>query len=173
MLVTACAGCCSGRLADLKDCGRLSAGIGLGLSADVKVGDMSHPSLGLCAYTYRIGFENRDISGIWTEGECAFPIVEIENIMGSGDHFFMSYSRDLFAEGHDATLSSMHAVGFWLPFERHKVSDKLRASAFNTATDIQAGITLGVISARAGINPLEIADFLLGFVGLDIGGDDA
>jgi hypothetical protein len=172
-LAAAAGGCRSGRLADLRDCGRLSAGVGLGLSADVKIGDMSHPSLGIAAYTYRIGFENRNIAGVWTEGECAFPVVEIPNLMGPGDHFFMSYSRDLFAEGHDATLNSMHAVGFWLPFERAKVGDRLRQSAFNTATDIQAGITLGFISARAGINPLEIADFLLGFVGLDIAGDDA
>jgi len=29
-----------------------------------------------------------------------------------------------------------------------------------------------VVAARVGINPLEILDFLLGFLGLDIAGDD-
>jgi len=43
---------------------------------------------------------------------------------------------------------------------------------FHNATDLSAGVTLGVVSARAGLNPLEIIDFALGFVGLDIGRDD-
>ncbi len=38
--------------------------------------------------------------------------------------------------------------------------------------DFEAGATLGIVSARAGINPLEIIDFLLGFVGVDIAKDD-
>jgi hypothetical protein len=33
-------------------------------------------------------------------------------------------------------------------------------------------LSLGVVSIRAGINPLEILDFLLGFLGFDIAGDD-
>ena len=174
LLVGAAAtGCATERIADLRDCGRLSVGVGPGLCADVKIGDLTHPSLGLMSTTHRVGHENRDISGFWTECEAAFPLVVIPNVMGPGPHFFMSYGADLVAEGHDGALEKFHRVGFWLPFERRKLDDdELGMSAFNTTTDLQAGITLGVVSARAGVNPLEILDFLLGFAGLDIARDD-
>jgi hypothetical protein len=164
---------CASRMADLRDCGRLSVGVGLGLSADVKVGDLTHPSLGLMTVTHRVGLENREIVGYWKEGECAFPLIEVPNKLGEDCGFFTSYGRDLFAEGHDGARDQCHVVGFWLPFERYKVgSCELKQSAFNSTTDLQAGLTLGVVSARVGVNPLEIVDFLLGFVGLDIAGDD-
>jgi len=38
--------------------------------------------------------------------------------------------------------------------------------------DLSAGAVIGIISARVVINPLELVDLGLGFVGLDIGGDD-
>ena len=44
--------------------------------------------------------------------------------------------------------------------------------SFNTATDLQLGAHLLLINARLGFNPLEFLDFLLGFGGLDIAGDD-
>ncbi|MBS3763968.1 MAG: hypothetical protein ACLFWL_13670 [Candidatus Brocadiia bacterium] len=166
-------GCASDRIADLKDCGRLSIGVGLGLSADVKIGDLTHPSLGLMSYTYRVGHENRDISGQWSEMEGAFPLVIVANRLGAENPFFASYIADTTRKGGAGGMEKFHRVGFWLPFERRKLDKgKLGLSPFNTATDLQAGATLGIVSARAGINPLEIVDFLLGFVGLDIARDD-
>ena len=44
--------------------------------------------------------------------------------------------------------------------------------AFHNATRLEGQLSLGVVSVRAGINPLEILDFLLGFLGFDIAGDD-
>ena len=39
-------------------------------------------------------------------------------------------------------------------------------------TDLQLGAHLLLINARLGFNPLEFLDFLLGFAGVDIAGDD-
>ena len=36
----------------------------------------------------------------------------------------------------------------------------------------EVGATLGVFSARVGLNPLEMIDLILGFGGLDIANDD-
>jgi len=44
--------------------------------------------------------------------------------------------------------------------------------SFHELTDLEIGGTLLVFSARAGINPLEIVDFVFGFVGIDIANDD-
>ena len=38
--------------------------------------------------------------------------------------------------------------------------------------DIEAGVFVGIIGARAGFSPGEFVDFLLGWVGVDIAGDD-
>ncbi len=43
MLLLAATGCAPGRMADLRDSGRLSLGLGLGLSADAKLGTLTHP----------------------------------------------------------------------------------------------------------------------------------
>ena len=38
--------------------------------------------------------------------------------------------------------------------------------------DVEAGVFIGVVGARAGFSPGEFVDFLLGWVGVDIAGDD-
>lgn len=68
-------GCATGRIADLRDCGKLSVGVGLGLGADVGLGAISHPSVGILSKTHRLGTENRRISGVWSDGEVYFPSV--------------------------------------------------------------------------------------------------
>ena len=38
--------------------------------------------------------------------------------------------------------------------------------------DLEAGLFLGIIGCRVGFSPGQFADFLLGWFGLDIAGDD-
>ena len=45
--------------------------------------------------------------------------------------------------------------------------------SFGTLTDFHVGGHAGIVGARIGFNPLEFLDFVLGFAGLDIAGDDA
>ena len=58
------------------------------------------------------------------------------------------------------------------------VADVSRSMRFSTAKHsknlrvMQVGATLLLIGARVGFNPLEFFDFLLGFAGYDIAGDD-
>ena len=62
-------------------------------------------------------------------------------------------------------------LGKWLPIPRSDGRGP-PLTDFNNATDLQLGAHLLLVSARAGVNVLEIFDFLLGFGGLDIAGDD-
>jgi len=60
--------------------------------------------------------------------------------------------------------------GYWHPF--HSRAGWEAESPFNTALDIEVGVTAGVVSARVGVNPLEILDFAFGFLWWDIAKDD-
>jgi len=171
VLVGGCAN--PGRLQDLRDCGRLSVGVGVGLSADVKVGDLCHPSLGLLALTHRVGHESRRISGYWTEIEQAFPAMMISNMVIGNRPFGMSYVRGRPPSFEDGSGFSPEMVGFWLPFlPRRPCEGEEWPSSLHSWTDLEASVTALVVSARVGVNPLEILDFALGFLGLDIAGDD-
>jgi len=60
--------------------------------------------------------------------------------------------------------------GYFIPL----LSERRRESAltFHNCTKIEGDVALGAVGVRAGINPLEILDFLLGFFGFDIAHDD-
>jgi len=59
---------------------------------------------------------------------------------------------------------------YWIPIlEDPGITDPF---SFHEISDLEVGATAGFISARVGINPLEIADFFLGFIGLDAANDD-
>ncbi len=185
-------GCAPGRLADLRDAGRLSIGVGLGLSADAKVGALSHPSLGVASATADLGFDSRDVYGSFYAARTSEPYAtwfgyeEGESILAAlNDSGF----RAAF-EVHEWS-SSFAAIGMGLGDERPEVlvgqAEGVELDGrvtrgrwlgtgdpvtFNSASDLQLGATLLFVSARAGVSILETLDFLLGFVGLDIAGDD-
>ena len=169
MIALICQGCATGRIADLRDCGKLSVGAGFGLGADVGVGALTHPSVGIVSMTKRVGLEDRFIYGQWTHAETYFPALLVGvAIASSPSDYAFSYGGEMSdlngAEGKVCTKE-----GRWLNFIGKTYPER---SFFNKATDLEAGATLGVISARVGFNPLEFIDFLLGFVGLDVAGDD-
>ena len=178
----ACAsGCAPGRLDDLADCGKLSVGFGFGLEVHAKLGCLTHPSLGFGASgTYRAGHESREISGTWFEFRAVWPIMSWlgllwgEPDLGTCNLSFIA-SRGLTMDDVDSGLDE---VGYLLPLLVYlgggmdpelDLPDPL---SFHEATDLQLGGTLLLVSARVGVNPLEIVDLLLGFVGIDIAGDD-
>ena len=193
--------CAPGRVADLRDSGRLSVGLALGLSVDAKVGDLSHPALGFVSASAMLGWESRDIDGAWYEARVSDPYATYW------------YRRD--GQSWPFTLSSAGWRGVWeslgwmdavreldepidqepLPetgtmFQGELLDGELTVNrwlpipveggpdsapplwTFNTASDLQLGATLLLVAGRVGFNPLEFLDFLLGFGGLDIAGDD-
>ena len=166
------AGCATGRSADLRDCGKLSVGVGLGLGADVEIGMLSHPALGLMSITRRVGFEDRTVAGVWTASESYSPAINIimPIALDRSDYPLSStlnhsYMRGAKFKGQDR-LGRVR--GYWI----NTSGEDRERSAFNRASNIEVGASLLIVSARVGINPLEIVDYILGFVGIDIAKDD-
>lgn len=164
LLATGCV--TPGRLVDLSDCGRFSVGWGVGLMADVELGWLTHPSVGVRARTQRLGIDARDNCGRWDEMEYGSPFLQLM-IPAHEAHPLWSYARDPGRPTDEA--------GFWLPpvtkgaREFHGVAPHW---TFHNATDLSVGGTAGVLAVRLGINPLELVDFAFGYAGLDIGRDD-
>ena len=128
VIVIGGSGCATGRLADLRDCGHMSCGVGVGLSADLKVGDLTHPALGLVSHTHRIGFERRDLYGIWTESEAPTPLIWATGLFAKINPFELSYGR----------VESARTTDFWLPGHHSYIpeANELKRSRFNSVTDM-------------------------------------
>jgi hypothetical protein len=192
-------GCAPGRIADLKDSGRVSFGVGLGLSADIKAGALTHPSLGLWSASAMFGFDTRKVDGLffegrtsepyatfWTRGigtpwgqalnstgwRVAFEAHEFQAALAETAHVPQRERPEaLIAHIEKHELDGTLDVGGWLPFPRRTQTwDSL--FSFKNTTDLQAGAQLLFVTARVGFNPLEFLDFLGGMLGADIAGDD-
>jgi hypothetical protein len=201
LLVLALAACAPGRIADLQDSGRLSAGISLGLSVDAKLGDLTHPAIGVLSSSAMFGFETRHIDGSWYEARVSDPFAtywyrrdgrgwgwslnssgwrgmwEATSYLDALDEIDESFDQEPLPETGTVVAGEMLdgelVASMWLPLPiGFPEDDPPVLFRFRTATDLQLGATLLVVGARVGFNPLEFLDFLLGFVGLDIAGDD-
>jgi len=184
-------GCAPGRMADLQDSASLSLGMGVGIAADMKAGMLTHPSLGTVTASAMMGSDSRDVAGSYYQVSSGWPHSmfwahkegkpggEVMNSTGWRAAFEVKEFQAAFvAIGHptantteivSGTVEGVEAEGIvdeasWLPIPPDL--------SFNEATDFQAGGTLLLVSLRAGFNPLEFLDFLLGFGGVDIAGDD-
>jgi hypothetical protein len=178
-------GCATGRISDLRDCGRVSVGYGLGLGAEANLGIVGNPSLGIMANKAMFGFEDRGCAGMWAETESFFPASSVIGAMMRGmsdggpssDTSLAPYGRQIQMNTRggkslprDQWITHSRERNFLVGLPTH---DRPARTVFRTATDIEVGGTLGFVSVRVGINPLEILDFALGFVGFDIAGDDS
>lgn len=165
------AGCATGRTADLRDCGTLSVGVGLGLGAEVEVGALIHPAVGVMSVTTRVGFEDRNVLGVWDEREMFAPVLTaIAIAQKHKGKYDISYARSVEETRFPLASRSPKSqkAGRWINIK----SVEHGRTLFNRATNLEVGVSLVLVSARVGINPLEIVDFALGFVGLDIAKDD-
>lgn len=171
LTVVAAVGCTTDRMADLRDCGRLSAGVGYGLGAEVGLGIIGNPSIGIIAMKACVGTEDRDRFGVWDEGEMFWPASSVFNVLedmyaaGPRSTPFMPYKRT-----HIPTSEEFERQRSILIATNSR--DKPAKPLFRCITDFEASVTLVCVGVRVGINPLEILDFLLGFVGIDLTGDD-
>jgi hypothetical protein len=200
LAVLATSACAPGRLADLQDSGRISVGLSLGLSADAKLGDVTHPAIGLLSSSAMVGFETRHIDGVWYEARVSDPFatywyrragqgwawsLNSSGWRGMWEALGYADALDEIDETFDAeplpetgtvyqgeTLDGEIVASRWLPIPWGAPDDASALFRFNTATDLQFGATLGIVGGRVGFNPLEFVDFVLGFAGFDIAGDD-
>ncbi len=194
-----CVGCAPGRMADLKDSGRIGVGIGPGLSIDAKLGDLTHPALGALGAAGMVGFESRAIDGSWYEARVSDPYAiywlrregqpwgfalnssgwrgtwESLGFLDALDELDEPIDQEALPETgtiwQGELLDGKLVASRWLPLPGGP-PDTSKLWTFNTATDLQLGLHLLFVNARVGFNPLEFLDLLLGFGGYDIAGDD-
>ncbi len=193
VLMVVMLGCASGRVADLQDSIGLGIGIGAGLGMDIKAGMLTHPSLGSSTASAMIGSDSRDVDGVYyqvgmnephasfwahraKEGKwgpalnesgwrAAFEVHRYDVAFAAIGHpHGQERPEVVVAEFEGATLDGTLEEARWLPNPDQ--------ANFAGATDFQMGATALIMSVRASVNPLEFIDFLLGFGGLDIAGDD-
>ena len=180
LLAAFAVGCAPGRLDDLADCGKASVGIGMGLEAHARIGFLTHPSLGHGSFTSRVGHESRRWTGAWEEFHAVWPMTAMMsqiaglNLEGCNLSLMTTYSPPF---GEDVPLEEEEPhMGYLLPLlvyaGMHRDDEGSHPLAFKEATNLEVGGTLLLVSASVGLNPLEIVDFLAGFVGLDPAGDD-
>ncbi len=179
------AGCATGRTPDLRDCGKLSVGFGPGLGVDAQLGALSHPALGIGSWTRRVGWEDRYVAGLWKEGELHSPAANIamgvvdggpETIAGRINVSYIRFNEGVYGYHnrdalHFRKVPDYGCGGYWINTFKSK-KKRRNMSTFHQATNLELGASVLLISARVGVNPLEILDFILGFVGLDIAKDD-
>ncbi len=169
-------GCATGRMADLRDCGRISVGAGPAFGIQARVGALTHLSLGIGSgeNAKRYGFEDRYVYGRWLESEGFWPVSFF--LAGfiqesSTNHMFAldtTYCR--WIDNDWLVNPPPYRVGYLFNF---RSGDNPKLTFPKRLTDFEIGIAPILFSIRVGVNPVEVADFLLGFVGLDIAGDDA
>ena len=189
-------GCAPGRMADLRDSGRLGIGLGLGLSIDAKAGDLAHPALGVASVAAMTGFESRHIDGPFFDARIADPYATYWyrragvpwgfSLLSSGWRGVWEVKDLVDAVGEfDEPIDKEPPAGQGETHEGEVLDGAISASrwlglpvgpgplwTWNTASDMQVGVHALFINLRAGINPLEIFDLCAGFVGFDPAGDD-
>ncbi len=184
-------GCAPGRMADLQDSMSLSMGIGVGIAADAKAGMITHPTFGSVTASAMVGSDSRDVAGSFYQisssfphsmfwaGKEGMPAGQVMNSTGWRAAFEVKeFTAAFVAIGHPTANTTEVVSGMVEGVEAEGTLDDARwlplppEVSFNEATDLQVGATLLLVSARAGLNPLEFLDFLFGFAGVDMAGDD-
>ncbi len=103
LVFTACA---PGRLADLRDSFKLSAGLGFGLSADAKAGALTHPSVGIFSAAAMLGWDSRDVYGEFFEARVSEP-----------------YATDWDLKDGVSVPDAINHSGFLVAFDAHLYTD--------------------------------------------------
>ena len=149
------------RGADFADCFRFEGSVGVGVQANVAVGELFHLGVG----------SSRRWSAGWRYG-AATTEKRVE------DHFPLSYVWTLVAPdteslhslriGEDAK-TSQHRCYIVLPGELNRSLWKKDPLHYY---DIEVGVMAAILGAQVGFSPGEFVDWLLGWFGADIAGDD-
>lgn len=187
LLVAASVGCLpalgcgyvQNRRDDLLDCGQLCMGISVGIGLEVKATGLLHPAIGLLSAGRKYGWGGRNALGAWPEKESFFPYSAQEAI--GTDKGIGRLRRDnplsgivpIFFRRRGRNVESCSRL-FWSPAGicLGESGAPPHWCVLSTLGDIEVGVTAGYISARVGLNLMEIIDLVIGFTTLDIAGDD-
>ncbi|MFW6159298.1 MAG: hypothetical protein ACOC8E_08075 [Planctomycetota bacterium] len=173
VLLACCTGCSglahyvNNRASDLRQIPRLTIGLGLGLSAEAQAGPV-RPTAGAAVYA-----ELGTLYGRWKNTFVLAPCFDTNSNYGlavlSQEGFQPVVPR---RDGYHYRLYDLRLLGVRIqedPLDAWSHHEK----TWLRHTDVELGGTLGVVRASAGLSAGEIADFLLGWFGLDIAEDDA
>ena len=186
MLACGCRSIAPGRMLDLGDCGTFGVGVGYGLDATIQAGALAEASLGIGHKIRYLGWNGHTGVTKWENAQLSCPpsLFMSALAMGMAENNCCLLPPETFyavpepnrmdapprpGNRTPAGSESKH-FGYALPLLSEQ--GRRRTCTFHNATRLEAEVSLGVVSVRAGINPLEILDFLLGFLGFDIAGDD-
>ena len=186
LLAGGCRSIAPGRMLDLGDCGTLGVGAGYGLDATVQAGALAEASLGIGHYIRYVGWNGHTGVTKWENAQLSCPPSLFMSVVAHGlredgccllppETFYAvpePNRMDALPRPGNRTPAGSESKHFGYALPLLSEQGRRRTCTFHNATRIEAEATLGVVSVRAGINPLEILDFLLGFLGFDIAGDD-
>lgn len=146
---------------DLGDIVRLEGAVGVGIQANVAAGELLHLGVG----------SSRRWSAGWEYG---LPTCEkrIE------DHFPLSYAWSVI----EPDVAALHTLKWGEGPEnpRHRCP-VMAPGALSSGTvrkpamqfwNLEVGVMALAVGVEAGVNPAELLDFVLGFLGIDIARDD-
>lgn len=190
-LVPGCAGFGSwarARGRDLGDCARASVSLGAGLHAEAQATSFLHPSAGFgdvsLAPKNTLGWDPRPLPAGRVRTDAfpmqlvSWPAYRREMIdLGYGDtapgwRGFISPWILMGSDHVEGRSNSLFGLHRFIPNPLLAEPPETPAERRSRQSWIAAGGTLAIIQADAGVNPLEILDFLAGLAGLDPLGDD-
>lgn len=148
------------RAADLGDIVRVEGSVGVGLQANVNAGELLHLGLGSsrrwsAGWAYGFGTSERRV-------EDHLPLSFVTSLIHPDAPALHSYRV-----GPDDAPVHRCPIVAPVTFERGNI--RKPSMQF---WSLEVGVMALVIGAEVGFNPAELADFVLGIFGLDIGSDD-
>lgn len=183
---------CRNRARDFLDSFQLSVDAGLGLGADARVGPVG---LGSGYWTgYCAGLQRKGAVGVWRETSIGFPVTQVigawrfldaeyfEGITAALTFLSASWVEHRWvaeaacgtsrapSDLPDLPLARYHLLAV-MPDFVYPSEPRRRRECWTDACWIEASVR-ACLGVRAGFNPAEFLDFLLGFFGLDIAQDD-
>lgn len=185
MSVANCTSFASARVNDFRDMLTISVGVGAGLTSQVCINDGYGFGLGIVSKSWNCGITQRRIKPYYSlERLNTFPFLFVAST------FFISEGISDIQRGKLTTYSIGLALPIideyygtnqevpkfrriFSPFGNICMEDddiiRLDKHRFN---GIDAGVFIGVVGVDVGFSPIEFADFLLGWFGVDFMNDD-
>ncbi len=167
-VLSSSAGCTyfENRARDLGDCFKASADIGLGIQAAAVVGPVE-ANAGVW-WGYSPGLKGAEGINIFSGGDLGFPFSTAAGALGFyGGPLFTSIYEHSIESGNEANSKDKSKRILCLLFFRYEILPQRWKDYFWIEARARC-----FIGATVGFNIAEFADFLLGWFGIDICGDD-
>jgi len=156
------------RALDAVDVFSIQGAIGSGLALDVELTDFAH--FGLGGSSVRLfGARGREMVHD-TDHHLHFPLSNIAYAALGDDRWMLLHKRTTHPVGASNPLLEDECV--WLLPAVMNGAPLRKTRPTWQKFNLEGGVTLGFLGGRVGLRPGELADFLLGFFGVDIAHDD-